>query len=179
MRITHGENFDVSYVSNKVKLRFNPRASPRQDAGHMQYDLLPTAVMWTAAGTDGDCTISGQIIVDIPRFENQSIDLLPTRPAYGYLNVVGLDGGDFHSVMVQADGFPAAFLLHIVFQPNTYEGPSVVFKEAKIIDMAKPAGFLDLLPPGVALPEAVQQALGHLQLPDGSRSTPGSGSFGR
>jgi hypothetical protein len=172
------ENTDISYVSSSAKLRFKPRASPLQDApGATHYDLMPTSVIWTAAGHEGDCTISGQIVINIPSFENQPLDLLPTRPAHGYLNVVGLDSGDFHSVMVRAMdpkavfkktcpdpviidyGSPAAFLLHIIFQPNTYEGPTVAFKGTKIIDMAKPTGFLDLMPPGAAL-DVARQALG-------------------
>lgn len=90
------ENTDISYVSNRVKLRFKPRASPLQDMPeNTQYDLMPTAVTWTAAGHNGDCTISGQIVVNIPSFENQPLSVLATEPAYGYLNVVGWDGGIF------------------------------------------------------------------------------------
>jgi hypothetical protein len=85
---------DISYVSSRAKLRFKPRASPLQDMpGNTQYDLMPTAVTWTASGKEGDCTISGQIVVNIPSFENQPLSVLATEPAYGNLNVVGLDGG--------------------------------------------------------------------------------------
>jgi len=88
------ENTDISYVSSRAKLRFKPRASPLQDMpGNTQYDLMPTAVTWTASGKEGDCTISGQIVVNIPSFENQPLSVLATEPAYGNLNVVGLDGG--------------------------------------------------------------------------------------
>jgi hypothetical protein len=160
---------DVMYATNRVKLRFKPRASPLQETpGATHYDLMPTAVTWTAAGHEGDCTISGQVTVNIPSFENQDLNLLPLHPAYGYLNVVGLDGGDFPSVMVSASnpkavfkktcpgpqvidaGNPAAFLLHIISQPNSHVGSSVAFKGTKTIDLDKPTGFLDLLPPGPA-----------------------------
>ena len=53
------------------------------------------------------CTISGQTLVTIPSFLNQPLD--PSRPAYGYLNVVGLEHGDFHSVWVSATGPEALF----------------------------------------------------------------------
>ena len=89
---------DISYASSKVNLRFKPRALDLSyEKPNREYDLLPTAVTWTATGTTVDgCTISGQTLVTIPSFLNQPLD--PSRPAYGYLNVVGLEHGDFHSV---------------------------------------------------------------------------------
>jgi hypothetical protein len=141
---------------------------------------MPTSVTWTASGNDGDCTISGQIVVNIPSFENQPHNVILTHPAYGFLNVVGLDGGDFHTVEISAanhgaffketcPGSPptvkdfsshAVWLLYILYQPNAYEGPTVVFKGTKTVDFGARMGFLSLLPPGVVLPNIAQQALG-------------------
>jgi hypothetical protein len=171
---------DVTYFSSHATLRFKPRDPEFQDMeGNTQYDLMPTSVIWTAEGTIFDCTIAGQILVNIPAFLNQPLD--PTRPAWGYLNVVGLDGGDFHSVEVSAVNpeaaftktcpgdpptvskhfNPAAWLLHIVWEPNTYEGATVVFKGTQEFDLGKPLGFLKLLPPGAdaAIPDQMRQAL--------------------
>jgi hypothetical protein len=50
-----------------------------------------------------------------------------------------------------------------VYQGNTYEGPTVAFKGTKTVDVAKSAGFLQLLPPGVVLPDIAQQALGQIE----------------
>jgi len=52
-----------------------------------------TAVTWTTSGTEFDGTISWQIVVNTPIFENQLLDVLVTQPAYGYLNVVDWMGG--------------------------------------------------------------------------------------
>jgi len=179
-----GETKDVTYVSSRAHLRFKPRSLPADKAardnvaGNTEYDLLPTAVTWTASGTVNDCTISGQIIVNIPAYLNQPHD--PTRPAWGYLNLVAKQNGDFHSVEVSATdpsakglimtcpGDPpsvtdyyseAGWLLHILHQPNTYDGATVVFKGTKTFDAGDPMGFLNLLPPGVELPEIARQAL--------------------
>lgn len=175
---------DVSYVSSRARLRFKPRALPADKdardnvAGNTEYDLLPTSVTWTASGTAGDCTISGQIIVNIPAYLNQPHD--PTRPAWGYLNLVAKQNGDFHSVEVSATDpdakgiimtcpgdppsvtegyFQGQWLLHILYQPNTYDGATVVFKGTKTFDAGDPMGFLSLLPPGVTLPGIARQAL--------------------
>jgi hypothetical protein len=183
-----GDN-DVSYVSSRTNLKFKPRASPLQNmSGNTQYDLLATAVTWTASGKEGDCTISGQIVISIPSFENQPLDTIALQPAYGYLNVVGLDGGDFHSIKVSATDRKAffkktcpgdpptvtdyysgvAWLLLVLSEKNTYVGPTVVFKGSKTVDVAQPTGFLDLLPPGTVLPDFAMQAL--RQAPASSRS---------
>lgn len=176
---------DVRYVSSEAHLRFKPRVLPVDEdarnnvAGNAEYDLLPTSVTWTAAGTVNDCTISGQILVTIPSFVNQPLD--PARSAQGYLNVVGLTGGDFHSVMVSAFNpdpdvaftktcpgdppqvskypSPAHWLLHIPSQPNVYDGSTVVFKGQKSYDQGKLMDFLNLLPPGTQLPQVAIDAL--------------------
>jgi hypothetical protein len=188
LRMKEGDN-DVSYVSSRTNLKFKPRASPLQNmSGNTQYDLLATAVTWTASGKEGDCTISGQIVITIPSFENQPLDTIALQPAYGYLNVVGLDGGDFHSIKVSATDRKAffkktcpgdpptvtdyysgvAWLLLVLSEKNTYVGPTVVFKGSKTVDVAQPTGFLDLLPPGTVLPDFAMQAL--RQAPASSRS---------
>lgn len=176
---------DVTYVSSRAHLRFKPRALPVDEtardnvAGNAEYDLLPTSVTWTAAGIVNDCTISGQILVTIPSFVNQPLD--PARPAQGYLNVVGLTGGDFHSVMVSAFNpdpdvaftktcpgdppqvtkyaSPVHWLLHIPSQPNVYDGSTVVFKGQKSYDQGNLMDFLNLLPPGTQLPQIALDAL--------------------
>lgn len=178
---------DVSYVSSRANLRFKPRDREYQDMeGNTQYDLLPTAVKWTAAGTVNDCTISGQILVTIPSFANQPLD--PTRPAWGYLNVVGLDGGDFHSVEVAAAGPEAFFtktcpgdpptvtkhplqghwLLHILWEKNIFDGTTAVYKGKKEVDLRNPYGFMDLLPPGTQLPQIAIDALAQTSADPGS-----------
>jgi hypothetical protein len=68
--------------------------------GNTQYNLMPASLTWTVSRTEGGCIISGRVVVNIPSFENQDLNLLLLRPAYGYLNVAGLEGGDFHSVMI-------------------------------------------------------------------------------
>jgi hypothetical protein len=182
-------NTDVNYVSGRTKLKFKPRASPLQNMpGDTQYDLMPTAVTWTASGHEGDCTIDGQITIGIPSFENQPLDVLVTETAYGYMNVVGLDGGDFHSIKVSATnrnaffkktcpGDPptvtkyfsgAVWQLLVLSQKNTYEGPTVAFIGTKTIDLAGPTGFMGLLPPGTVLPDIALQAL--RQAPASNRS---------
>jgi|GEM_PF-5764144 len=186
---------DVTYVSSRANLRFKPRALPVDEAardnvaGNAEYDLLPTSVTWTAAGTVNDCTISGQILVTIPSFANQPLD--PARPAQGYLNVVGLTGGDFHSVMVSAFNpdpdvaftktcpgdppqvtkyaSPAHWLLQIPSQPNVYDGSTVVFKGQKSYDQGKLMDFLNLLPPGTQLPQIALDALSQTSSAPGIR----------
>lgn len=178
-RDTLGDN-DVSYVSSRAPLKFKPLPSLRQNmSGNTQYYLMPTAVTWTASGKENDCTISGQIVINFPNLENEPLDTIGMQPAYGYMNVVGLDGGDFHSVKVSAT-HPEAFfkktcpgdpptitdyysgvvwLLLVLSEKNTYQGPTVVFKGSKTVDVAQPMGFLDLLPPGTVLPDFAMQAL--------------------
>lgn len=188
LRVKQEDN-DVSYVSSRATLKFKPLPSPRQNmSGNTQYYLMPTAVTWTASGKENDCTISGQIVINFPNLENEPLDTIGMHPAYGYLNVVGLDGGDFHSVKVSAThpkpffkktcpGDPptitdyysgVVWLLLVLSEKNTYQGPTVVFKGSKTVDMAQPTGFLDLLPPGTVLPDVVMQALG--QAPASSQS---------
>lgn len=187
-RDTQGDN-DVSYVSSRANLKFKPLPSPLQTtSGATHYYLMPTAVTWTASGKEGDCTISGQIVVNFPNLENEPLDTIGMQPAYGYLYVVGLDGGDFHSVKVSAtnpkaffkktcpgdpprvsDYYPGVvWLLLVLSEKNTYIGPTVVFKGSKTVDVAQPTGFLDLLPPGTVLPDFAMQALS--QAPASSRS---------
>lgn len=170
---------DVSYASSKVSLRFKPRARDLSyEKPNREYDLLPTAVTWTAAGTTVDgCTISGQILVTIPSFLNQPLD--PSRPAFGYLNVVGLEHGDFHSVEVSATGpealftktcpgdpptvtthaFEGGWLLHILHEPNIFDGTTAIYKGTKKIDFRKRYSFMELLPPGTQLPQIALDAL--------------------
>ncbi|SLM48711.1 protein of unknown function [Nitrospira japonica] len=179
LRVKEGDN-DVSYVSSRANLKFKPRASPLQDMqGNTQYDLMPTAVTWTASGHEGDCTIDGQISITIPSFENQPLDNLVLQPAFGYMNVVGLDGGDFHSIKVSATSRNAFFkktcpgdplivtkyfsgvgwLLLVVSEKNIYQGPTVAFTGTKTVDVAASMGFMSMLPPGTVLPDVALQAL--------------------
>jgi hypothetical protein len=151
---------DVTYVSSTATLRFRPRTVQDQP-GNVQYDLMPTSVVWTVSGRQGDCTLSGQTVVTIPAFLDQPLD--PTRPAYGYLNVVGMDGGDFHSVQVSAvnptamytktcpgspprvsqEPFKSVWLLHVLSQMNTHTGTAVQFTGTQTLD---PGRFQDSLP---------------------------------
>jgi hypothetical protein len=89
---------------------------------------------------EGEATVTFSIDVDpvsghaiIPGL---STPIDPTRPSYGYLFVIGPDGGDFHSDMISAfnpdarltktcpgnpptvtkEGFEAGFLLHIIWE---------------------------------------------------------------
>lgn len=181
------DNQDVRYASSLVNLRFRPRAQiDRMDAS-TEYDLLPTAVTWTAAGTVGDCTISGQILVTIPSFLNQPLD--PSRLAYGYLKVVGLEHGDFHSVQVSATGpeafftqtcpgvpprvtkhpFRGQWLLHIPWEPNIFDGTTAIYKGKKEHDQGKLYDFMNLLPPGTTLPQIALDALAQTSAAPGSR----------
>ena len=61
---------------------------------------MPTTVTWTVSGTKHGCTLDGQMVVNIPRYLNRPLD--PSRPMYGYLNVVSPRNGDYHSVQVSA-----------------------------------------------------------------------------
>jgi hypothetical protein len=170
---------DVRYESSIVNLRFKPRDSEHQEMeGNTQYDLMRTVVTWTAAGTVHDCTISGQILVTIPSFLNQPID--PTRPAFGYLNVVGLNGGDYHSIVVSATNsetsftktcpgdpptvtkhfFPGTYLLNIPWQANSYDGGKIVYEGTKQYDLGFPGNY------GLFRPYAPQP---HLRAIRGSR----------
>lgn len=180
---------DVRYTSSRVNLSFRPRDPAYQDMeGNTQYDLMPALVTWTAAGTVHDCTISGQILVTIPSFLNQPVD--PSRPAYGYFNVVGMftGGGDYHSIEVSAVNpeaaftktcpgdpptvtkhfFPGTFLLNIPWQANSYDGDKIVYKGNKQYDQGKLQDFMKLLPPGTQLPQSALDALSRTSSATGS-----------
>jgi hypothetical protein len=159
LRLTR-EGEDVTYTSNNVTLRFRPRTVQDQP-GAVLYDLMSTSVTWTVRGTRNDCTLDGSATVVIPEFIDQPVD--PLRPAYGYLNVVGADGGDFHSIEVSASdpnarirktcpGNPprvtmepldAVWLSHVLSQKNTHSGSDVTFVGNQTVD---PERFQDMLP---------------------------------
>jgi hypothetical protein len=183
----------VTYESNAVDLLFIKR--PVQDMpGNTQYVLFPEvvggdqpsllSVTWTATGQEFGCTIEGRAIITFPVEPDPNIPgraslLDPTRhtgrPAFGYLNVVGPDGGDFHSVMVSAfdpdarvtktcpgiitkESFDAGFLLHTVWQKNTYEAGRIIFMGRQSFDSHNP---LALLPPGAdaAISDDIRKAI--------------------
>ena len=179
LRVKEGDN-DVTYQSNRANLKFKPRASALQETpGATHYDLMPTAVTWTASGHEGDCKIDGTITIGIPSFENRPLSVLATETAYGYMNVVGMDGGDFHSIKVSATNRKAffkktcpgdpptvtdyysgvAWLLLLLSEKNIYEGPTVAFKGTKTTDVAGPTGLMSMLPPGAVIPDYALQAL--------------------
>lgn len=190
----HDENQDVTYTSNIVDLLFVPyQRQGQEDApGQTQYLLagsggkaVPT-VIWTVEGKVFDCTVEGQARVTLP-FVDPALD--PTRPAFGYMVVVGPDDGDFHSVMVSAfdpnalltktcpgdpsvvtkEPFGAGFLLHIPWQKNDREGGRVIYRGQKSYDSGNPLDFLNLLPPGAAIPDEARQALSQASGPGTSR----------
>lgn len=160
-------------ISSKAKLQFRPRTI-QGVVGNVEYDLVPTSVTWSVSGRKGDCTVSGQAVITVPAFVDQPID--PTRPAWGYLNVVGAGSGDFHSVMVsafdpnarvtetcpgslprvRAVALDSAYLLHIISESNTHDGNRTVFKGTQTLD---PDRFED------KLPAAARSALEGLTLP--------------
>lgn len=201
---------DVTYTSNEVMLLFMKR--PVQDIlGNTQYVLygLPKggltlpgseftsmSMTWTATGQEFGCTIEGQAIITFPLVEPdpniEGGDTLfdPTRhngrPAFGYLNVVGPDGGDFHSVMVSAfdpdarvtktcpgiitkESFDAGYLLHTVREKNTYEAGRIIFKGKLSFDSRNP---LDLLPPGTAaaIPDEMREVISEAASGSGPRT---------
>ena len=159
LRLTR-EGEDVTYTSNTVRLRFRPRTVQDQP-GDVTYDLMSTSVTWTVRGTRNDCTLDGSATVVIPEFIDQPID--PLRPAYGYLNVVGADGGDFHSIQVSAthpdarirqtcpgnpprvtmEPLDAVWLNYVLSQKNTHTGSDVSFAGNQTVD---PERFQDMLP---------------------------------
>ena len=135
-----------------------------------------------------DCTVDGKAIVNYPAVSDPNIRgggtfldprKNPTRPAYGYLNVVRLDGGDFHSVMVKAfdpdakfrntcpgdppivteEPFAAGYVLHILWHKNTHENGRVRFEGTQSHDQGKLSDFMNLLPPGTPLPQEAIEAL--------------------
>ncbi|MDH4152377.1 MAG: hypothetical protein OEV01_01190 [Nitrospira sp.] len=186
----HDDDHDVVYTSDsfpsdperkhRVKLAFIRRAVQNQ-RGTTQYVLIPDLgrkmMAWKVNGRVFDCTVEGEAIILFPREQvnalqtaapGQYTPLDPTRPVFGYLNVVGTDGGDFHSVIIQMfdpnarltktcpgdppmvteEKFDAGYLLHILWQKNTREDGRVSFKGQQTYDMNKPSGLLDMLPPG-------------------------------
>lgn len=169
-----------------------------QQPGQARGPLQTLSMTWTVQGSQFGCTLEGQAVVKFPLYgqdpeESSSIEPLfdipdpiydahfggVSRPAFGYLNVVGPDGGDFHSVMIKAfnpdarliktcpgdpptvtkEPFQAGFLLHILTQPNTRENGRVIFQGHQEYDQGNPLDFLKLLPPGAAIPEEARRAL--------------------
>jgi hypothetical protein len=161
------ETQDMTYASSKVPLSFKPR-SIQDQPGNVQFDLMATSVTWTASGTKGDCKVEGRAIVNIPAYLDEPLD--PTRTAWGYMNVVGADGGDFHSIQIPAvdssasmkktcPGDPpivttepmgVAHLLNVLSQPNTHIGDAVMFRGTQNFDPARIQNNL-LMSPGNAL----------------------------
>lgn len=193
---------DVSYVSSIAVLKFRPRSiqdpekgqqvqNPRTGqmmtypgTGNVEYDLLPTSVIWVVSGVKDGCKVDGKMLVDIPDLTDQPLD--PTRPSYGYLNVVSKDGGDFHSVKVmtfnpaarmrkicpnsdkpQEDIFDSAILLSVLSAPNIHTGNAVSYNGHQTFD---PDRFEDQLPP------AARELLKNMpQVQDAFRNRPGAG----
>jgi hypothetical protein len=193
------EHQDVNYQSNLVNLFFMKR--PVQDTpGKTEYALgfnafdpgltgsaAPLSMTWTAKGKVFNCTVEGQYIITFPANLNPigsnlgvpglNVPLDPSLPAYGYLNVVGPDGGDFYSVMVKAfdpgarlkqtcPGHPpkvtevvpeAVYLLHILWRKNVYEDGRLALSGNQVFDAGKTDAFLDLLPSGPGRDFAIQQ----------------------
>jgi hypothetical protein len=153
---------DMSYVSSPARLRFRPRTIQDQ-TGNVQYDLLPTSVIWTASGRKNDCTVVGRTVVTIPAYLDLPLD--PTRPAFGYLNVVGQYGGDYHSVQVSAVNpaasmtmtcpgnpprvsqipFDSVWLLNVISEKNTHD-TGVVYKGTQTLDPANPLPNIPMSP---------------------------------
>lgn len=192
----HDDDHDILYTSDEVPLTFLKRAVQDME-GNTQYILAPVQtinlapggtrelrVIWRVEGKEFDCTVKGKAIVTLPAAPGGETYLDPTahttmsptgnlignitEPAYGYLNVVGQDGGDFHSVVIKAfnpdarliktcpgdppvvteENFQAGFLLHILSQPNTRENAHVIFQGHQEYDQCNRDDFLNLLPPG-------------------------------
>jgi hypothetical protein len=155
----HGVN--LTFVASLTTVQFRPRTVQDQEF-NVQYDLLPTSVVWSVSGTEGDCTISGRAVVNIPSFIDQSLD--PLRNAWGYLNVVSKEGGDFHSIHISAfdpaapvtktcpgnprpitiRGYFTQYLSKVLSQPNTHIGNDVVYSGRQTLDFDR---FQDNLPP--------------------------------
>lgn len=179
----HDDDQDVTYTSGRVELTFIRRVVQDME-GNTQYVLAPDVgaegMTWYGKGRVFDCTVEGEAVIPFPVVLTDSphgvVPLIPgvhvpldsSRPTFGYMNVVGPDGGDFHSVMVRMfdpnarliktcpgdpplvteDLFEAGFLLHILWQKNTYTNGSVSFEGQQTYDMDNPLGLLDMLPPG-------------------------------
>ena len=153
---------DMSYVSSRAMLKFRPRTVQDQE-GNVQYDLLPTSVTWRANGRKNDCTVVGETVVTIPAYLDLPLD--PTRPAFGYLNVVGKPGGDYHSVQISAVNpaarmtmtcpgnpprvsqipFDSVWLLNVLMEKNTHNG-DVVYKGTQTLDPGNPLPNIPMSP---------------------------------
>lgn len=142
---------DATYASGRVSLRFMPRVNQDQP-GNVQYDLMPTTVTWTASGRKGDCTLSGAAAMPLGGLP------MPSNGA-GYMNVVGLDGGDFHSIVIISaprppikktcpgpkvldDYVPTGVLLQIISEPNRVEAGTAIYKGKQTIDFGNPASLI-------------------------------------
>jgi hypothetical protein len=147
---------DMSYVANFTTVQFKPR-SVQDQLFNTEYDLLPTSVVWIAAGKKDGCAVEGRAVARIPSFQDLPLD--PTRPAYGYLNIVGEKGGDFHSVKISAipvepgaqltktcpgnppvvtrEPFRVQWLLMILTAPNIHTGNAVMFAGTQTFDPAR------------------------------------------
>lgn len=151
LRLNYPEqSTDMSYVASLTTVQFRPRTVQDQE-GNTQYDLLPTSVVWVAAGTKDGCTVAGRAVVTIPSFLDQPLD--PTRPAYGYLNIVGVTGGDYHSISISAipdttmrktcpgdppiitqERFGVQWLTYVLHQTNTHEAGGAIYRGRQTFD---------------------------------------------
>jgi hypothetical protein len=135
------DNTDVTYTSGVVNVKFDPRAV-QDEPGDVRYDLSSESddVHWVGSGTIGGCPAEGNSTVSFSGAPYTGLEYNA-----GYLNVVG--PGDFHSVIIAAfdpgatltvtcpgdpptvseSGFDAAYLLHIIMEPNEDDGPDAVF----------------------------------------------------
>ena len=186
----HDENQDIKYESNRADLLFMKYGNQEGNTRYLLYgapvshdsgEVRSLSVTWTASGTVDDCKVEGQAYVTFPVGADPAAD--PTLPAYGQLNVISPDGGDFHSVMIGAfnrdarlkkicpgnpptvteELFEAGYLLHIVFRKNMYEERGLlVLSGMQVIDTGKPDAILDMLPPGSGR-DIASQALSQAQ----------------
>ena len=196
----HDDDQDVTYTSSDVPLAFF-KSHDQDMPGNTQYLLFPKNLSpapgeegllwmtWTVTGRVFDCTVDGTAIVTLPAepdsYRGPGGGLVDprrdtTRPAYGYMNVVGPDGGDFYSVMVKLSSpdayytktcpgdppivtkepFRAGYLLRILWRKNTYKDGHIIFKGEQSHDEGDPRDFLNLLPPGASEhipPEALEK----------------------
>jgi hypothetical protein len=168
----HDDDRDVTYTSTSdpVKLLFQ-RRDKQGMKGNTQYVLAGDRGMdhmtWDVKGRVLDCTVEGKAFIWFPKeqvgahysFPGVYTPLDPTRLAFGYLNVVGPDGGDFHSVIIQMfdpkarltktcpgdpplvteEKFEAGYLLHILWQQNTRVDGRVIFQGHQEYDQGDPA----------------------------------------
>jgi hypothetical protein len=198
------QHSNLTYVSSIAVLKFRPRslqdplkgqqvqnpftgqATTYPGTGNVEYDLMPTSVVWTVSGIKNGCKVDGKMLVDIPDLIDLPID--PTRPAYGYLNVVAKDGGDFHSLKVmtlnpaarmrkicpnldkpQEEAFESAILLSVLAEMNTHTGNAVSYRGHQTFD---PDRFEDQLPP------AARELLKNMpQVQDALKNRPSGGRF--